>query len=112
MASTSASNGSPSRSRSTSTALAYLSDNGFVPGADARVASRAPDGTLTLDVGEHTIALGPVLAGQLYVSAGAAGSRSAQPPSGSSGRRPSSMIRRAISLMWTRSRMARAAGSR
>jgi DtxR family Mn-dependent transcriptional regulator len=51
-------------------ALAYLSDNGFVPGADARVASRAPDGTLTLDLGEHTIALGPALTGQLYVSSG------------------------------------------
>jgi DtxR family transcriptional regulator, Mn-dependent transcriptional regulator len=49
-------------------ALAYLSDNGFVPGVDARVASRAPDGTLTLDLGEHTIALGPALTGQLYVS--------------------------------------------
>jgi DtxR family Mn-dependent transcriptional regulator len=49
-------------------ALAYLSANGFVPGTDARVASRAPDGTLTLDLGEHTIALGPALTGQLYVS--------------------------------------------
>jgi DtxR family transcriptional regulator, Mn-dependent transcriptional regulator len=49
-------------------ALAYLSDNGFVPGVDARVASRAPDGTLTLELGEHSIALGPALTGQLYVS--------------------------------------------
>jgi DtxR family Mn-dependent transcriptional regulator len=51
-------------------ALIYLSDNGFVPGADARVTSRAPDGTFTLDLGERTIALGPTLAKQLYVSAG------------------------------------------
>jgi DtxR family Mn-dependent transcriptional regulator len=51
-------------------ALAYLSDNGFLPGVDARVASRAPDGTLTLDLGEHTIALGPALTGQLFVSSG------------------------------------------
>ena len=51
-------------------ALAYLSANGFVPGADARVASRAPDGTLTLDLGERSIALGPALTRQLYVSSG------------------------------------------
>ena len=50
--------------------LAYLSDNGFIPGTDARVASRAPDGTLTLQMGTRTIALGPALAEQLYVSSG------------------------------------------
>jgi DtxR family Mn-dependent transcriptional regulator len=49
-------------------ALSYLSTNGFIPGVDARVASRAPDGTFTLDLGEHSIALGPALAKQLYVS--------------------------------------------
>jgi DtxR family transcriptional regulator, Mn-dependent transcriptional regulator len=51
--------------------LAYLSEAGFIPGADARVTARAPDGTLTVDVGDHTISLGPSLAEQLYVSAGA-----------------------------------------
>jgi DtxR family transcriptional regulator, Mn-dependent transcriptional regulator len=51
-------------------ALTYLSDHGFVPGVDARVSARAPDGTLTLDLGGGTIALGPALAGQLYVVAG------------------------------------------
>jgi DtxR family Mn-dependent transcriptional regulator len=51
-------------------ALAYLSEAGFIPGSDARVTGRGPDGTLTLDVGEHTIALGRKLADQLYVSAG------------------------------------------
>jgi DtxR family transcriptional regulator, Mn-dependent transcriptional regulator len=50
--------------------LAYLSDNGFVPGTDARVASRAPDGTLTVEMGARSIALGPALAEQLYVSSG------------------------------------------
>jgi DtxR family Mn-dependent transcriptional regulator len=50
--------------------LAYLSEAGFIPGVDARVTGRAPDGTLTVDVGEHTIALGPALAEQMYVSAG------------------------------------------
>src|SRR5579864_6609324 len=43
-------------------ALSYLSSNGFVPGSDARVAARAPDGTLTLELGEHSFALGPGLA--------------------------------------------------
>jgi DtxR family Mn-dependent transcriptional regulator len=51
-------------------ALAYLSDAGFIPGRDARVTARGPDGTLTIDVGEHTIALGPALADQLFVSSG------------------------------------------
>jgi len=50
-------------------ALTYLSTHGFVPGTDARVREKAPDGTLTLELGETTIALGPALAGQLYVVA-------------------------------------------
>ncbi len=50
-------------------ALTYLSDHGFVPGVDARVSAKAPDGTLTLELGDGTIALGPALAGQLYVVA-------------------------------------------
>jgi Fe2+ transport system protein FeoA len=49
--------------------MSYLSEAGFVPGADARVSAKAPDGTLTLQLGDHTIALGPALAKQLYVSA-------------------------------------------
>jgi DtxR family Mn-dependent transcriptional regulator len=49
--------------------LSYLSEAGFIPGADALVSDRAPDGTLTLELGEHTIALGPALAEQLFVSA-------------------------------------------
>jgi DtxR family transcriptional regulator, Mn-dependent transcriptional regulator len=50
--------------------LTYLSDHRFTPGAEARVAARAPDGTLTLtlDVEGSTIALGPALAHQLYVT--------------------------------------------
>ena len=51
-------------------ALSYLSINGFIPGTDARVAARAPDGTLTLELGEHSFALGPGLAQQLYVLSG------------------------------------------
>ncbi len=49
--------------------LSYLSDHGFVPGKEALVASRAPDGTLTLDLGGSSIALGPALAQQLFVAA-------------------------------------------
>lgn len=49
--------------------LTYLSANGFVPGTVATVASRAPDGTLILDLGARTIALGPGLAQQLFVTA-------------------------------------------
>jgi DtxR family Mn-dependent transcriptional regulator len=51
-------------------ALVYLSTHGFIPGSDAEVAAVGPDGTLTLDVGEDTIALGPSLADQLFVSSG------------------------------------------
>jgi DtxR family transcriptional regulator, Mn-dependent transcriptional regulator len=48
--------------------LSWLDTNGFRPGADADVTGRAPDGTLTLDVGGTTLALGPVLAERLFVS--------------------------------------------
>ena len=47
--------------------LTYLSLNGFVPGAAARVSAKAPDGTLTLELGDGTIALGPAIASQLFV---------------------------------------------
>ncbi|HVE46460.1 MAG TPA: metal-dependent transcriptional regulator [Acidimicrobiales bacterium] len=50
-------------------ALTYLSVHGFVPGTAATVREKAPDGTLTLELGDDTIALGPALAGQLYVVA-------------------------------------------
>jgi Fe2+ transport system protein FeoA len=49
--------------------LTYLSEHGFVPGADATVRSKAPDGTLTLDLVGGSIALGPAIAQQLYVTA-------------------------------------------
>ena len=49
--------------------LSYLSAHGFIPGTEATVASRAPDGTLILDLGARTIALGPALAQQLFVTA-------------------------------------------
>src|SRR4051812_29342618 len=51
--------------------LTYLSTHGFVPGSCATVRSKAPDGTLVLelDLGEGSIALGPGLAANLYVAA-------------------------------------------
>jgi DtxR family Mn-dependent transcriptional regulator len=49
-------------------ALTYLNDHGFVPGTKAEMADRAPDGTVTLDLGPGTVALGPSLAEQLYVT--------------------------------------------
>ena len=48
--------------------LTYLSVHGFVPGAAATVRSKAPDGTLTLELADGSIALGPALAEQLYVA--------------------------------------------
>ena len=56
--------------------LTYLSVAGFVPGTDAAVAGRAPDGTLMLELagakgeGPRTLALGPALATQLFVVTG------------------------------------------
>jgi DtxR family Mn-dependent transcriptional regulator len=49
-------------------ALVYLDDNGFIPGANAEVRAKAPDGTVVLDLDDGSIALGPTLASQLYVA--------------------------------------------
>lgn len=49
-------------------ALIYLDENGFTPGAAAQVRSRAPDGTLVLEMENGSIALGPGLASQLFVA--------------------------------------------
>ena len=48
--------------------LTYLGENGFVPGAEAEVRSRAPDGTLTVEMAHVAIALSPALASQIYVT--------------------------------------------
>lgn len=48
-------------------ALVYLDEHRFVPGARATVASRAPDGTLVLEVGGDTMALGADICRRLYV---------------------------------------------
>ncbi|MGI8793409.1 MAG: metal-dependent transcriptional regulator [Acidimicrobiales bacterium] len=49
--------------------LTYLDTHGFVPGTEVLVASRAPDGTLNIDLDGSGFALGPALAQQLYVTA-------------------------------------------
>ena len=48
--------------------LTYLSEHGFVPGTDAHVRAKAPDGTITLQLDNGSIALGPALAAQLFVT--------------------------------------------
>ena len=48
--------------------LTYLGENGFIPGAEAEVRSRAPDGTLTVELAHVAIALSPALASQIYVT--------------------------------------------
>ena len=49
-------------------ALVYLDGHGFVPGASGAVRSKGPDGTLVVDLPSGSIAFGPALASQLYVS--------------------------------------------
>jgi DtxR family Mn-dependent transcriptional regulator len=54
-------------------ALVYLSTHSLVPGRDARVVDRAPDGTLELELAgdgdsDTTIAVGPDLAKQIFIS--------------------------------------------
>ena len=52
-----------------SASLRFLDDAGFIPGVTAKVATRGPDGTLVLDVGEQSLALGRDLCQKLFVSA-------------------------------------------
>jgi DtxR family Mn-dependent transcriptional regulator len=49
--------------------LSYLGEHGLTPGATALIQDRAPDGTLTLVVGEDTIALGPAMTARMFVAA-------------------------------------------
>jgi DtxR family Mn-dependent transcriptional regulator len=48
-------------------ALRYLEDHGFIPGAEATVAARGPDGSLVLDVGSEKVVLGASMARLLCV---------------------------------------------
>ena len=49
-------------------ALVYLDEHRFVPGTDATVVSRAPDGTLMLETKGTTVAIGADLSRRLYVT--------------------------------------------
>jgi DtxR family Mn-dependent transcriptional regulator len=51
-----------------SDSLSYLGDHGLTPGATAVVGARAPDGTLTLVVGDDTFALGPTMTERMFVA--------------------------------------------
>jgi DtxR family Mn-dependent transcriptional regulator len=48
--------------------LSYLGDHGLTPGTTFTVESKAPDGTLTLAVGESSIALGPAMTARMFVA--------------------------------------------
>jgi DtxR family Mn-dependent transcriptional regulator len=48
--------------------LSYLGEHGLTPGITALIQERAPDGTLTLMVGEATIALGPAMTRRMFVA--------------------------------------------
>ena len=48
--------------------LSYLGDNGLTPGTTAVVQSRAPDGTLTLLLGDAAIALGPAMTERMFIA--------------------------------------------
>jgi DtxR family Mn-dependent transcriptional regulator len=48
--------------------LIYLDEHGFRPGASATIRTKAPDGTITVDIGGTTLAVGAGLAEQLFVS--------------------------------------------
>jgi DtxR family Mn-dependent transcriptional regulator len=49
--------------------LTYLGDHGLTPGTTVVIEARAPDGTLTLAVGDATVALGPAICERLFVAA-------------------------------------------
>ncbi len=48
--------------------LTYLGDHGLTPGTTALVQSRAPDGTLTLLLGDAAIALGPAMTERMFIA--------------------------------------------
>lgn len=49
--------------------LSYLCQMGFLPGREAVVSARAPDGSLVLDLGSQSISVGAALSRQLFVTA-------------------------------------------
>jgi DtxR family Mn-dependent transcriptional regulator len=49
-------------------ALRYLDDGGFIPGTTGVVTTKAPDGTVIVQVGEQSVALGLDLCQRLFVA--------------------------------------------
>jgi DtxR family transcriptional regulator, Mn-dependent transcriptional regulator len=49
-------------------ALAYLEDNDFLPGCEATVTAKGPDGSLVLSVGDHEVVMGAPTAKRLRVT--------------------------------------------
>ncbi|HEX3795974.1 MAG TPA: metal-dependent transcriptional regulator [Acidimicrobiales bacterium] len=47
--------------------LRYLDDAGFIPGIEATIGTKAPDGTMVLDVAGQSVALGRELTSRLFV---------------------------------------------
>ena len=75
-----------------SASLSYLGDHGLTPGTTATIQAKAPDGTLTLVVGDATVALGPAMTQQLVRRLGRDTALGA-PPGGLSGHRGSALTR-------------------
>jgi DtxR family Mn-dependent transcriptional regulator len=71
-------------------ALVYLHQHGFIPGCQATVVARGPDGSLVLQVGEDSVVLGASLAALLYVASAGPGAKGATPPKAPAQTRPSS----------------------
>jgi DtxR family transcriptional regulator, Mn-dependent transcriptional regulator len=69
-------------------ALVYLDEHGFVPGSEAVVADKGPDGTLVLEAGAGTVVLGTPLASQLYVAQVEDGDQRPGASTDDSGQRP------------------------
>jgi DtxR family transcriptional regulator, Mn-dependent transcriptional regulator len=55
-------------------AMMYLSENEFITGTEALVSTRAPDGSVSLQVGHRSVAVGADLGANLYVVMAALGS--------------------------------------
>ncbi len=49
-------------------AMSYLSENAFITGTEALVSTRAPDGSVSLQVGQRAVAVGSDLGANLYVA--------------------------------------------
>lgn len=49
-------------------AMTYLANSHFITGAVGTIRTKAPDGTMSVNIGAETVALGPALCANLYVA--------------------------------------------